>query len=171
MALDDVLDDRQAEPRAARIAAARGVDAIKALGQPRNVVGGDAVAMISHHEQGARSFAPHRYIDQAMLRVAAITQGIADEIVGELQQLAEITAHLRDVGSEVGANRAMPPFEQRRRVLDREHLGGRVVKWWIPSEFAFIDEVPKTSVGKFDKKVLRKQYADGELSVEQLTGS
>ena len=45
----------------------------------------------------------------------------------------------------------------------RAHLGDKVAKWWIPDEFAFIDEVPKTSVGKFDKKVLRKQLADGEL--------
>jgi fatty-acyl-CoA synthase len=43
------------------------------------------------------------------------------------------------------------------------HLSERVAKWWIPDEFAFIDEVPKTSVGKFDKKVLRKQLADDEL--------
>jgi fatty-acyl-CoA synthase len=45
-----------------------------------------------------------------------------------------------------------------------EHLSGRVAKWWIPDEFAFIDEVPKTSVGKFDKKVLRKQLADDALA-------
>jgi fatty-acyl-CoA synthase len=38
-----------------------------------------------------------------------------------------------------------------------------VAKWWIPDEFAFVDEVPKTSVGKFDKKVLRRQLADDEL--------
>ena len=44
-----------------------------------------------------------------------------------------------------------------------QHLAGRVAKWWIPDEFAFIDEVPKTSVGKFDKKVLRKQLEEGEL--------
>ena len=43
------------------------------------------------------------------------------------------------------------------------HLSDRVAKWWIPDEFAFIDEVPKTSVGKFDKKVLRKQLAEDEL--------
>ena len=47
----------------------------------------------------------------------------------------------------------------------REHLGERVAKWWIPSEFAFIDEVPKTSVGKFDKKVLRQRLEDGELEL------
>ena len=45
----------------------------------------------------------------------------------------------------------------------RKHLEPRVAKWWIPDDFAFIDEVPKTSVGKFDKKVLRKRLAEGEL--------
>ena len=44
-----------------------------------------------------------------------------------------------------------------------EHLGGRVAKWWIPDEFAFIDELPKTSVGKFDKRSLRSMLADGTL--------
>jgi fatty-acyl-CoA synthase len=44
-----------------------------------------------------------------------------------------------------------------------EHLGGRVAKWWLPDEFAFVAEVPKTSVGKFDKKVLRAQLAEGML--------
>src|SRR3989454_2673064 len=43
----------------------------------------------------------------------------------------------------------------------REHLRSRVAKWWLPDEIAFIDEVPKTSVGKFDKKVLRKRRGEG----------
>jgi fatty-acyl-CoA synthase len=47
-----------------------------------------------------------------------------------------------------------------------EHLRDRVAKWWIPDEYAFIDEVPKTSVGKFDKKVLRTRLADGDLERE-----
>ena len=34
-------------------------------------------------------------------------------------------------------------------------LQDKVAKWWLPDEIRFIDEVPKTSVGKFDKKVLR----------------
>jgi fatty-acyl-CoA synthase len=45
-----------------------------------------------------------------------------------------------------------------------EFLGDRVAKWWIPDEFAWIEEVPKTSVGKFDKKVLRARLEDGELT-------
>jgi len=44
-----------------------------------------------------------------------------------------------------------------------EHLRSRVAKWWLPDEFAFIGEIPKTSVGKFDKKVLRSRLADGSL--------
>jgi fatty-acyl-CoA synthase len=45
----------------------------------------------------------------------------------------------------------------------REYLSSRVAKWWLPDEFAFIDEVPKTSVGKFDKKSLRRRLKEGEL--------
>jgi fatty-acyl-CoA synthase len=44
-----------------------------------------------------------------------------------------------------------------------DHLRGRVAKWWLPDEFAFVEEVPKTSVGKFDKKVLRSRLTDGTL--------
>jgi fatty-acyl-CoA synthase len=50
----------------------------------------------------------------------------------------------------------------------RDFLVDRVVKWWLPERWAVIEAVPKTSVGKFDKKVLRKQYADGELDVVTL---
>jgi acyl-CoA synthetase (AMP-forming)/AMP-acid ligase II len=44
-----------------------------------------------------------------------------------------------------------------------EHLRDRVAKWWLPDEFAFVAEIPKTSVGKFDKKVLRGQLAEDRL--------
>jgi fatty-acyl-CoA synthase len=47
----------------------------------------------------------------------------------------------------------------------REFLADKVAKWQVPERWAFIDEVPKTSVGKFDKKVLRRSYADGTLDV------
>jgi fatty-acyl-CoA synthase len=40
----------------------------------------------------------------------------------------------------------------------RSFLEGRVAKWWVPERVEFIPEVPKTSVGKFDKKVLRAQF-------------
>ena len=44
-----------------------------------------------------------------------------------------------------------------------DYLGERVARFWLPDEFAFIPKVPKTSVGKFDKKVLRAQLADDTL--------
>lgn len=47
----------------------------------------------------------------------------------------------------------------------RDFLAEKFAKWQLPDHFVFIDEVPRTSVGKFDKKVLRKRFADGELDV------
>ncbi|MCU1277283.1 MAG: fadD9 [bacterium] len=48
------------------------------------------------------------------------------------------------------------------------HLDGKVARWWLPERWTFIDEVPKTSVGKFDKKVLRSRYAQGKLPVQTI---
>ncbi|MEV5978895.1 long-chain fatty acid--CoA ligase [Streptomyces sp. NPDC052114] len=50
----------------------------------------------------------------------------------------------------------------------RDFLADSVAKWQLPERWAVIPAVPKTSVGKFDKKVLRRQYAAGELDVTQL---
>jgi len=47
----------------------------------------------------------------------------------------------------------------------RQFLEGRTAHWQVPERWAFIEQVPKTSVGKFDKKRLRAGYADGELEV------
>ncbi|HHO75841.1 MAG TPA: fatty-acid--CoA ligase [Deltaproteobacteria bacterium] len=46
----------------------------------------------------------------------------------------------------------------------REFLGDKVkASWWIPGDVIFLPEIPKTSVGKFNKRELRRLYADGEL--------
>jgi fatty-acyl-CoA synthase len=39
-------------------------------------------------------------------------------------------------------------------------LEERVAKWWLPDRVLFIDQIPKTGTGKFDKKVVRNEYAD-----------
>jgi fatty-acyl-CoA synthase len=44
-------------------------------------------------------------------------------------------------------------------------LGGRVSRWWLPERWTFVESIPKTSVGKFDKKVLRAQYERGGLQI------
>ncbi|MEQ4209003.1 long-chain fatty acid--CoA ligase [Actinopolymorpha sp. B9G3] len=51
----------------------------------------------------------------------------------------------------------------------RDFLVGQVARWQLPERWSFVAEVPKTSVGKFDKKVLRQRYAEGDLVVETLT--
>jgi fatty-acyl-CoA synthase len=47
----------------------------------------------------------------------------------------------------------------------REFLGDKVVRWWLPERWAFIDKVPLTSVGKFDKKAIRARYAENAYEV------
>jgi fatty-acyl-CoA synthase len=41
-----------------------------------------------------------------------------------------------------------------------EFLAGRLTKWQLPDDIVFIDEVPKTSVGKFSKKTLRDKFGE-----------
>ena len=49
-------------------------------------------------------------------------------------------------------------------------LGEKVARWQVPENWAFVPEIPKTAVGKFDKKVLRARESAGELAVERLGG-
>jgi fatty-acyl-CoA synthase len=49
-----------------------------------------------------------------------------------------------------------------------EFLTPRVARWWLPERWAFVDELPKTSVGKFDKKTLRARVSAGELEVREV---
>jgi len=46
-------------------------------------------------------------------------------------------------------------------VLD--HIRPLFPKMYIPDEVVFIEAVPKTSVGKFDKKLLRTQFKDYKM--------
>jgi len=55
------------------------------------------------------------------------------------------------------------PGEDLTKAEVLEFLGPRVAKWWLPDDVVFIDEVPKTSVGKFSKKTLRDRFADHRL--------
>ncbi|CAM2799883.1 long-chain fatty acid--CoA ligase [Saccharomonospora xinjiangensis] len=47
----------------------------------------------------------------------------------------------------------------------RTFLADKVAKWQLPEHWTFVDEVPKTSVGKFDKKRLRAAHAEGKLDI------
>ena len=60
----------------------------------------------------------------------------------------------------------VPKDEHKGKISDAElqqHMTqyvdeGKILKWWIPDRFIFVDEIPRTSVGKFDKKVMRSSY-------------
>ena len=62
----------------------------------------------------------------------------------------------------------VPKDEYKENISEdelREHLmmyveEGKILKWWIPDRFIFINEIPRTSVGKSDKKVMRSNYGN-----------
>ena len=60
----------------------------------------------------------------------------------------------------------VPLPEYRDQVTKQEildFLAQRMAKWWLPDDVVFIDMVPKTSVGKFNKRALRDQFKDYKL--------
>jgi len=87
-------------------------------------------------------------IAHPLVREAAVV-GVPDERWQE-RPLAAVVVH---DGAEV------TPEELR------EFLGDKVVRWWLPERWTFVDEIPRTSVGKYDKKTIRARYADGRYEV------
>jgi fatty-acyl-CoA synthase len=75
--------------------------------------------------------------------------GVADDKWGE-RPLAAVV--LRP-GAEVTAEKL------------RAFMAGRVPRWQLPERWCFIDEVPKTSVGKFSKRRMREAYQDGDYEI------
>jgi fatty-acyl-CoA synthase len=65
------------------------------------------------------------------------------------------------------------PKEEFKDLISKEEilefLKGKVAKWWLPDDIVFVESLPKTSVGKFDKKTLRKQFEDYRWPEEPLT--
>ena len=60
----------------------------------------------------------------------------------------------------------VPQPQYRENISEEEvleFLRHRVAAFWVPDRVIFVDEVPKTSAGKFDKKVLRRRYASFDL--------
>ena len=49
----------------------------------------------------------------------------------------------------------------------RKFLSDKVARWWLPERWTFVDEIPRTSVGKYDKKAIRSRYADDLYEVSE----
>ena len=52
----------------------------------------------------------------------------------------------------------------------RSFLVDKVAKFWVPEYWAVVDDIPKTSVGKIDKKLLRDEVAAGRLAIQKHPG-
>lgn len=50
----------------------------------------------------------------------------------------------------------------------RKYLSDKVVRWWLPERWTFVDEIPRTSVGKYDKKTIRSRYAENSYEVSEV---
>ena len=50
----------------------------------------------------------------------------------------------------------------------RTFLSDKVARWWLPERWTFIDKIPRTSVGKYDKKTIRARYADDQYQVSEV---
>jgi fatty-acyl-CoA synthase len=53
----------------------------------------------------------------------------------------------------------------------REFLAPNFAKWWLPDRFEFVDQIPKTAVGKFRKTALREMFAQESAAPEPATTS
>jgi fatty-acyl-CoA synthase len=58
---------------------------------------------------------------------------------------------VRDEGSDIGKEKVLAFLE------------GKIAKWWMPDDVAFVDEIPHTATGKIQKMELREQFKDYSL--------
>jgi fatty-acyl-CoA synthase len=53
----------------------------------------------------------------------------------------------------------------------RDHLEGTVPRWWFPESYAWVEAIPRTSVGKIDKNAIRELFAAGKIEVVSAAAS
>ncbi len=92
-------------------------------------------------------------LENEVMAHPAIVEAAVIAVPDERWSERPLVVAVREEGTDVGAEELV------------EFLASRVSRWWLPERWSFVGEVPKTSVGKFDKKVLRAQHADGALEV------
>jgi fatty-acyl-CoA synthase len=57
----------------------------------------------------------------------------------------------------------LKPGETASKQEFLDFLNGKIAKWWMPDDVAFVDDIPLGATGKIDKKVIRKQFEDYQL--------
>ena len=108
MTFDDMLDDGETQACPSGFAAARRIDAIEALGDPRQVFARNARTVIAdgHSDRCPSSLGPD--LDLRVRTIASITQGIAEEIVEDLEQLRAIASDRRQARRDIDGELALP---------------------------------------------------------------
>src|SRR5882762_5062632 len=97
VAIDDVLDDREAQPGSAHRPRAGGIDAIEPLGQPRQVLAPDALTVIAHGDSnerrgGAAPLEPCRDFDHRAF--VAVFDRVIEEVLEDLGELVRFAERL-----------------------------------------------------------------------------
>lgn len=110
------------------------------------------------------SVALENYLMEVDWVVEAAVIGIEDAKWGQ-RPLAVIHAELHHDEKLTGFS------ERALAEILADHVARRVPQWMVPEYFTFTNTVQKTSVGKYDKKALRKAFAEGQFEVTQLRTS
>src|SRR5690348_6975289 len=136
MAIKDVLDDGEAETGAALFAARSDIDAVEALGQPREMLGRDTRSLVDHGDGVAADLASERWdvlgLDANDTSPVAVFEGVLYEVLEYLHQLVAIAAHdgrPREASDfEAEAHLADERFERVLGVIDNvvqvDEIGG-----------------------------------------------
>ncbi len=90
-------------------------------------------------------------LENEIMAHPAVAEAAVIGIPDERWQERPLACVVRKPGTELGAEELL------------DWLRPKVARWWVPDGCVFIDEVPKTSVGKFSKKTLRDRFADYRL--------
>ncbi|GAS93664.1 medium-chain-fatty-acid-CoA ligase [Mycolicibacterium canariasense] len=101
------------------------------------------------------------------------------ELVTHTHMVDRRAQHRLGQAQAVTGDRGRGPLCQYRPVASKganrvagrsvDFLRHKVARWWIPERWAFVDQLPRTSTGKYDKKRLREWHAQGRLTSVDLT--
>jgi len=150
-------------------------------------VRGPAIAKAYYGGAGAEQFDPDNFFDTGDVAhinengYMQITDRAKDVIKSGGEWISTIDIENLSMGHEDVAEAAVigivhPKWDERPLliVVRKEgrdpngadilrYLEGKIAKWWMPDDVAFVDEIPHTATGKIQKTELRKQFADYKL--------
>jgi fatty-acyl-CoA synthase len=92
-------------------------------------------------------------LENALIAHPDVVEAAVVGVPDERWQERPLAAVVRTPGASVDAGQL------------RKFLADKVARWWLPERWTFVDEIPLTSVGKYDKKTVRSRYAENAYQV------